>query len=270
MQNTDFHFDELEFFARMKHRPGVFLGNISLMSLRDHLFGMDHAFRLCHQDDALRYFFLFTDWYQNEIIKDWNGYACWWNHLLYVSGNNDAAAFFNFYKAFEQYLLEQHNLKLPEVEERDKEWSIYTIHAKMTLMTHQSQVIVPMQLECCVTEGVITAIMEISVQHDGKTYQAKGNDEDLVSAFVALQRELPQDVKLACCMTCRHGNMCPCGGEQVFCTKDIVIRSKQDMCDLFDQTDPFSERMVDSFHYCDDFEHQSKDCYTYNDYLYQL
>ena len=42
------------------------------------------------------------------------------------------------------------------------------------------------------------------------------------------------------------------------------------MCDLFDQTDPFQERVVASFDCCDDFIYQSDDYYTYNYYLYQL
>ena len=66
--------------------------------------------------------------------------------------------------------------------------------------------------------------------------------------------------------------MCPYGNteNQLFCTKDIRIVSKEDMCNLFDQTDPFEERSVASLDFCDDFVYQSDDYYTYNDYLYQL
>ena len=74
------------------------------------------------------------------------------------------------------------------------------------------------------------------------------------------------------CMTCRHGNMCPYGNKenQLICTKDITITSKEDMLDLFDQTDPFEERAVTSLDFCEDFVCQSDDYYTYNDYFYQL
>ena len=72
-------------------------------------------------------------------------------------------------------------------------------------------------------------------------------------------------------MTCRHGNMCPYGNieNQLFCTKDLKISNKEDMCHLFDTTD-IEKRKVSSFNYCDNFAYQSKDYYTYNDYLYQL
>lgn len=54
-------------------------------------------------------------WYHEEIIKDLNGYACWWNHILYTSGNDDAYAFESFFREFEKYLRDVHNVCLPEI-----------------------------------------------------------------------------------------------------------------------------------------------------------
>ena len=62
----------------------------------------------------------------------------------------------------------------------------------------------------------------------------------------------------------------PLGIKDLFCTKDIRITSKEDMCNLFDQTNPFEERSVASLDFCDGFVYQSEEHYTYNDYLYQL
>lgn len=45
--------------------------------------------------------------------KDKNGYACWWNYILYISGGFDDQAFFNFFRAFEKYLMDVHKLTLP-------------------------------------------------------------------------------------------------------------------------------------------------------------
>ncbi len=56
-------FDELQFFAKVKARPGLYLGWPSLFSLRDQLFGMDHAFHLCGVTDALPCFSGFILWY---------------------------------------------------------------------------------------------------------------------------------------------------------------------------------------------------------------
>lgn len=115
MSNTESKFDELEFFAKAKKMPGAIYGRPSLLSFRDHLFGMEYAFSFCCQESPLKYFRLFTERYHKEIIKSRNGYACWWNHILYTNGNSDESAFWDFFCIFERYLLEVHNVRLPEV-----------------------------------------------------------------------------------------------------------------------------------------------------------
>lgn len=108
-------FEELTFFAQMKKRPGLYLGKPSLLSLRDHLFGMEHAFSYTASENPLSYFRSFVCWYHETILGDKNGYACWWNHLLYTSGNDDRLAFEAFYSSFEVYLMNVHHISLPEV-----------------------------------------------------------------------------------------------------------------------------------------------------------
>lgn len=115
MTNAEPEFDELVFFAQVKKRPGLFLGKPSLLSLRDQLIGMEYAFSFCRQERALKYFRMFVNWYHEENMKDRNGYACWWNHILYISGNDDISAFASFFRIFEQYLRDVYDLCLPEV-----------------------------------------------------------------------------------------------------------------------------------------------------------
>lgn len=114
--SSDINFNELQFFAEVKKRPGMYLGKQSLISFRDFIFGMMHAFHFCSCDNQFRLFNLFTDWYFENVIRDQNGYACWWNHILYVSGNDDVYAFHTFFSLFEKYLKDMHNLSLPEIE----------------------------------------------------------------------------------------------------------------------------------------------------------
>lgn len=48
---TDLHeLDELMLFAQIKANPGLYLGYNSLLSLRDYLFGMQHAFSSVYID----------------------------------------------------------------------------------------------------------------------------------------------------------------------------------------------------------------------------
>ena len=58
-----------------------------------------------------------------------------------------------------------------------------------------------------------------------------GKDYLWADAFADLQKNLPNNVKMRCCMTCRHGNMCPVGNKpgELFCTKDVSITQKSDL-----------------------------------------
>ncbi len=115
MTNKKHEFDELQFFAKVKNCPAMFMGKKSLLSFKDQLFGMGYAFCYCCEESPFKYFNMFTKLYQDEVIKDGNGYAAWWNHMLYISGNFDDLAFDLFFKSFEQYLHDVHDVSLPEL-----------------------------------------------------------------------------------------------------------------------------------------------------------
>ena len=79
-------------------------------------------------------------------------------------------------------------------------------------------------------------------------------------------------ILLACCMTCRYGRFCPYGNreDQIFCTRDAHITSKEDLLKQIDRDASFWEREVSALHFCDGFACQSDGFYTYNDFLYYL
>ncbi len=111
-------FDELKLFGDFKGRYGVYFGKKSLLSLRDTISGMVLS-RYFDDDEQVRrksklpYFDGFIEWYLQTYVKDGNGYAAWWNHMLYVSGNFDDAAFDLFFLRFEEYLTSIHHTALP-------------------------------------------------------------------------------------------------------------------------------------------------------------
>ena len=146
------------------------------------------------------------------------------------------------------------------------------LYAEVQLFTPNGKAMVPMEITYNDSEVIANPQSEITLLYNGMEYKGYGADHLWTDTLADLQMKLPKDVKLACCMTCRHGNMCPYGNKenQLICTKGITITSKEDMLDLFDQTDPFEERAVASFDFCEDFVYQSNDYYTYNDYFYQL
>lgn len=146
------------------------------------------------------------------------------------------------------------------------------LSCNINLLTLNGKVIVPMQITYDDKDVIEIPKSEITLIYDGVEYKGNGIDCLWTDTFADLETRLPKDVKLACCMTCRYGNMCPYGNEenQLFCTKDLKITCKEDMCNLFVQTHPFEERAVESFGFCENFVYQSDDYYTYNDYLCYL
>lgn len=146
------------------------------------------------------------------------------------------------------------------------------IQTQIILISPLGKTVVPMQIAYNDDEDAIDPVSEISLVYNDIKYQGNGTNYLWVDTFVDLQRKLPDDVKIACCMTCQHGNMCPYGNatNELYCTKDLLIKNKVDMCNLFDSTDAYSKRKIFSCDYCDDFVYQSDDYYTYNDYLLLL
>ena len=146
------------------------------------------------------------------------------------------------------------------------------LRAKIPLLTPNGKTMVPMEIVYDDSEVATNPRSEITLLYNGIEYKGNGADYLWTDALADLQIKLSQDVKLACCMTCQHGNMCPYGNKEneLFCTKDITITNKEDILDLFDQTDPFKNRAVATLDFCEDFVYQSDDFYTYNDYYYQL
>lgn len=109
-------FDELSFFSKIKHCPAIFLGKKSLVSLRDYIAGMNYAFSIYIAENQFKYFHEFIDWYHHNQMDCLSGYSCWWNYILYTSGNDDSLAFDEFFKEFECYLSNVHHRILSTVD----------------------------------------------------------------------------------------------------------------------------------------------------------
>ncbi len=112
MKEEKHEFNELELFAHIKKRPGLYFGQPSLISLRDFLLGMSLAFNACGCDDKLRYLNAFVEWYTENEVKRQHS---WWNHMIYISLGVDSYALETFFHEFEKYLSDVHNISLPEV-----------------------------------------------------------------------------------------------------------------------------------------------------------
>lgn len=111
-------YDELTLLAQRKARPGIYYGEPSLRALRDEMAGRELACSLCGQGDLLKVYCGFMEWYEQRYLPDTGDHAKWWNHLTYLAGGDDRAAFRLFFVRFEAYLAEM-GMALPEKTDQD-------------------------------------------------------------------------------------------------------------------------------------------------------
>jgi hypothetical protein len=111
----------------------------------------------------------------------------------------------------------------------------------------------------------------IRIEYKENTYLGVGKSLEWTDAFANLQKALPDDVKVQCCMTCRHGTLCPYGNvpNYILCSKNVVINDKDDVIDWLDKVDVKSIEKY-SFGCCEKYDASNENDYTYNDYLYYL
>ena len=102
------------------------------------------------------------------------------------------------------------------------------LRAKAPLLTPNGKTMVPTEITYDDSEVIANPQSEITLLYNEMEYKGYGTDYLWTDTLADLQMKLPKDVKLACCMTCRHGNMCPYGNaeNQLFCTKDKIITFK--------------------------------------------
>ena len=157
--------------------------------------------------------------------------------------------------------------------ERTKQW-----RSDATLQTPQGEETVQLHILYHEAGGyyqgvwVKPPIATVGCTYDGKEYWGRGKDYLWTDAFADLQKKLPEGVTIKCCLTCRHGNLCPVGNapNEVFCTKDVLITQKSDLYFYTEDEAECEKRSRQSCALCEDYQPQTDDYYTYNDFLYHL
>lgn len=111
--------------------------------------------------------------------------------------------------------------------------------------------------------------VSVGIKYGEKELWGYGKDYLWVDAFADLQKKLPDNVRIQCCLTCRHGNMCPVGNKpgELFCTKDVIITQKSDLFFYTEDEAERSKRSHDCTDICEKYQEQTSEHYTYNDYL---
>lgn len=110
--------------------------------------------------------------------------------------------------------------------------------------------------------------VSVGIKYEKEEIWGYGNDHLWIDAFDDLQKKLPADVRIKCCLVCKHGNMCPVGNfpNEIFCTKDVSITQKSDLFFYTEDDKERAERLRRYTDICESFDYQSPDFFTYNDW----
>ncbi len=140
---------------------------------------------------------------------------------------------------------------------------------KIKLLVAGGEIEVPISLTDQKRE--IGADITVRIEYAGNEYVASGEEPEWTDAFADLQKKLPQDVVIKCCLSCRHGTLCPygCIPNMVLCAQSQHIESKYDVIEWLEEADIDSIKRS-SFQSCDQFEPAGELYYTYNDFLHWM
>lgn len=114
--------------------------------------------------------------------------------------------------------------------------------------------------------------MVLSTEYQGKAISAVGIHYPFEDTFSDLQNKLPEGVLLKACVSCRHGNSCPVGSDinEVFCTKNVEITKAEDLWQYTENPSEYAVRSRKFNDCCPDYTVQTKEYYTYSDWLEHL
>lgn len=112
----------------------------------------------------------------------------------------------------------------------------------------------------------------MSLKYKGKLYIADGDCGEGLEALAKLQLQLPEDVRIQCCITCKHGNQHPCGNNMgdVFCTRGFTVADKGDIINILMGDEPEEKYLRHYTDLCDEYGPQSDEYYTYSSYYVYL
>ena len=99
-----------------------------------------------------------------------------------------------------------------------------------------------------------------------------GEGWNMEKALIALAKALPEGYALRCCLSCRHGNFCPCGDgdDELFCLSDIRPQGKADVFFPTSDDTEREKRRRSLFFLCPDYAPQEEGYFTYSSFLYEM
>ena len=114
----------------------------------------------------------------------------------------------------------------------------------------------------------------IKISIDGIEYINTKIFTDMGDAIIDLQGQLPNNIQIACCHSCEHGNFCPYGnaGNKIYCFKNYSLQNYNDVYNIFDSwaMNGFDNDMLpinELLHWCELYKNVARDSYSYNSWI---
>jgi len=107
---------------------------------------------------------------------------------------------------------------------------------------------------------------------DGVEYANTKEFSEIEYAIVDLQKQLPDNIQVACCLSCKYGNFCPYGNAQneIFCLINFSPKNKVDVIDIFDSIGNENNIIKELLFWCERYQIADAAYYTYNDWMYHF
>ena len=117
-------------------------------------------------------------------------------------------------------------------------------------------------------DDVAGVILSAVIQ--GKKYSWEADTTE--DALVSLDRSLPENWHIKSCLSCRFGHFCPIGDydNELFCVTDFEPKSARDLWHVTEDDFERKKRSRSLFDYCNRYEKQSNEYFTYNDYFSKI
>jgi len=115
-------------------------------------------------------------------------------------------------------------------------------------------------------------IFQLQITINDVKYISSKSFDCMEYAIINLQKQLPNNIHIVCCQSCKYGNFCPYGDaeNEIFCLIDYNPKDKMDVANIF--TEFWAEKEVlqrnELLYWCEKYQKINNDYFTYNDWAY--